>query len=130
MKLEMVDIQELLDEMKGTINDLEETELKSLLFQFYLRMQLVEERKGYSEQQFFLDIKKTYHNLLEYKKNQASVEQQQFHTTHIVFGDSPTGSLKIALKELGLQQQEKIIPFSDLFIKNMPSDGNTPEGIM
>ena len=101
--------------MKGTINDLEEKELKSLLFQFFLRMQLVEERKGYSEQQFFLDIKKTYHNLLEYKKNQASVEQQQFHTTHIVFGDSPTGSLKIALKELGLQQQEKIIPFSDLF---------------
>ena len=54
--------------MKGTINDLEETELKSFLFQFYLRMQLVEERKGYSEQQFFLDIKNTYHDLLEYKK--------------------------------------------------------------
>ena len=101
--------------MKGTINELEETELKSFLFQFYLRMQLVEERKGYSEQQFYLDIKNTYHNLLEYKKNQASVEQQQFHTTHIVFGDSPTGSLKIALKELGIQQQEKIISFSDLF---------------
>lgn len=99
--------------MKGTINHLEDKELKSLLFQFYLRMQAVEERKGYSEQQFFLDIKNTYNDMLEYKK---SVEQHtQFHTTHIVFGDSPSGSLKIALKELGLNQQEKIIAFSDLF---------------
>ncbi|MCR8853673.1 DUF1835 domain-containing protein [Lysinibacillus fusiformis] len=91
--------------------------MKALLFQFFLRMQAVEERQGYSEEQFFLDIKNTYNSLLEYKKNQASAEQQhtQFRTTHIVFGDSPTGSLKIALKELGLNQQEKIIAFSDLF---------------
>ncbi|MGY3189420.1 DUF1835 domain-containing protein [Lysinibacillus sp. TE18511] len=106
----------MFDEMKGTINHLEEKELKSLLFQFFFRIQAVEERKGYSEQQFFLDIKNTYNDLLEYKKNQESVEQHtQFHTTHIVFGDSPTGSLKIALKELGLNQQEQIIAFSDLF---------------
>lgn len=102
--------------MKSMINHLDEKELKSLLLQFFLRMQTVEERKGYSEQQLFLDIKNTYNDLLEYKKNQASVEQHtQFHITHIVFGDSPTGSLKIALKKLGLNQQEKIINFSDLF---------------
>lgn len=111
-----MEVIQLFDEMKSTINHLEDKELKSLLFQFYLRMQAVEERNGYSEQQFFLDIKDTYNELLEYQKNQASVEQPtQFHTTHIVFGDSPTGSLKIALKELGLNQQEKIIAFSDLF---------------
>lgn len=102
--------------MKGMIQHLEDEELKSLLFQFFLRMQAVEERRGYSEQQFFLDIKSTYNALLEYKKNQVNVElNTQFHTTHIVFGDSPAGSLKIALKELELDQQEKIIPFSDIF---------------
>lgn len=102
--------------MKGTINNLDEKELKSLLFQFFFRMQAVEERKGYSEQQFFLDIKNTYNDLLEYRKNQDSDEQHtQFHTTHIVFGDAPTGSFKIALKELGINQREKIITFSDLF---------------
>ncbi|MEO4052775.1 DUF1835 domain-containing protein [Solibacillus sp. CAU 1738] len=106
----------MFNEIKNTINNLDEKELKSLLLQFFLRMQTVEERKGYSEQQFFSDIKNTYNGLLVYKKNQASVEQQtQFHSTHIVFGDSPTGSLKIALKELALNQQEKIITFSDLF---------------
>lgn len=98
------------------LNHLEDEELRSLLAQFFLRMQLVEERKGYSEQQFFLDIKKTYNELLAYKKEQANNElHTQFHTTHIVFGDSPTGSLKIALKKLGLDQQERIITFSDLF---------------
>lgn len=101
--------------MKNMINHLEDAELKSLLLQIFLRMQTVEERKGYSEQQFFLDIKNTYNDLLAYKKNQVSIEQEQFHTTHIVFGDSPTGSLKIALKESGLIQQENIINFSDLF---------------
>lgn len=106
----------MFNEINNTINYLDEKELKSLLLQFFLRMQTVEERKGYSEQQFFSDIKNTYNDLLVYKKNQASVEQQtQFHSTHIVFGDSPTGSLKIALKELALYQQEKIITFSDLF---------------
>ncbi|KGR89656.1 hypothetical protein CD30_16005 [Ureibacillus massiliensis 4400831 = CIP 108448 = CCUG 49529] len=106
----------MFDEIKGMINHLEEKELKSLLLQFFLRMQAIEERKGYSEQQFFLDIKDTYNELLKYQKNQASVKQPtKFHTTHIVFGNSPTGSLRIALKELGLNQQEKIIAFSDLF---------------
>ena len=101
--------------MKDTINHLDDTELKSLLLQVFLRMQMVEERKGYSEQKFFLDIKNTYNDLLAYKKNQASVEQTQFHTTHIVFGDSPAGSLKFALKESDLIQKENVINCSDLF---------------
>ncbi len=105
----------MFDKIIDTINHLDDTELKSLLLQVFLRMQTVEERKGYSEQQFFLDIKNTFNDLLAYKKNQASVEQTQFHTTHIVFGDSPTGSLKIALKESDLIQQENIINCSDLF---------------
>jgi len=61
----------LFDEMKDTINHLDEEELKSLLLQFFLHMQIVEERKGYSEQQFFLDVKNTYNNLLEYKKKSS-----------------------------------------------------------
>ena len=109
------EVKKLLNEMKDTINHLEEEELKSLLLQFFLRMQIAEEKTGYSEQQFFLDIKNTYNNLLEYQKNKANVQQSQYDTTHIVFGDSPTGSLRMALKELGLHENEKIINFSDLF---------------
>ncbi|MEK4385369.1 hypothetical protein MKZ25_06120 [Solibacillus sp. FSL W7-1464] len=58
----------MFNEMKDMINHLEDTELKSLLLQVFLRMQTVEERKGYSEQQFFLEVKNTYNDLLAYKK--------------------------------------------------------------
>lgn len=120
----------MFDEIKGTINHLDEKELKLLLLQFFFRMQLVEERKGYSEQQFFLDIKKTYNDLLVYKKNQASAQQHtQFHTTHIVFGDSPTGSLKVALKELGLHHQEQILTFSDIFSIGSIWNLHEPQGV-
>ena len=106
----------VIEEMKYMIKHLNEDELRSLLLQFFLQMHTVEEKNDYSAQQFFLDIKKTYNHLLEDQKNQANVEPHtQFQTTHIVFGDSPTGSLKIALKTLGLNQQERIISFSDLF---------------
>ncbi|WP_299515514.1 DUF1835 domain-containing protein [uncultured Rummeliibacillus sp.] len=106
----------MFNEMKDTINNLDEKELKSLLFQFFFRMQAVENRKDYSEQQFFLDIKNTYNALLEDRENHAMGEKHtQFDTTHIVFGDAPTGSLKLVLKELGINQKEKIITFSDLF---------------
>ena len=101
--------------MKDMINHLEDTELKSLLLQVFLRMQTVGERKGYSEQQFFLDLKNTYNDLLATKNNQASSKQAQFHTTHIVFSDSAACSLKITLIESDLTQQENIINVSDIF---------------
>ena len=101
--------------MNDVIDQLEDKERKALLSQIFLRMQVVEEKNGYSDEQFFLDIKNTYNNLLEYKKNQSIIKTGQYHKVHIVFGDSPAGSLKIALKKLGLSHQEKIITFSDLF---------------
>ena len=115
--------------MKDMINHLEDTELKSLLLQVFLRMQTVEERKGYSEQQFFLDLKNTFNDLLAYKNNQASKLQTQFHTTHLVCGDSPAGSLKVALKESDLIQQENIINMSDLFSIGPIWNLHTSEGI-
>lgn len=105
----------MFNELNEVIEQLEDKEKKALLLQIFLRMQVVEERKGYSEEQFFSDIKNTYNNLLEFKKDQSNIELAQYHTTHIVFGDSPSGSLKIALSNLGLSHQERIVTFSDLF---------------
>ena len=111
------------------INHLEDTELKSLLLQIFLHMQTVGEGKGYSEQQFFLDLKNTYNDLLVYKKKQASNLQTQFHTTHLVCDDSSAGSLKVALKESDLIQQENIINMSDLFSIGPIWNLHTSEGI-
>ncbi len=106
----------MLDKMRNAIYELDEKELKSALFLFYCRVQAVEEGNGYSEQQFFSDIKKSYNDLLEYGKNKANDDQDaQYEATHIVFGYSPMGSLRAALKELELNQKEKIITFADLF---------------
>ena len=106
----------MLDEMRNMIYQLDEKELKSTLFLFYCRVQAVEEGNGYSEQQFFSDIKKSYNDLLESGKNNANDDRNaQYEATHIVFGYSPMGSLRWALKELELNQKEKIITFADLF---------------
>lgn len=115
--------------MKDMINHLEDTELKSLLLQVFLRIQTVEERKGYSEQQFFLDVKNTYNDLLATKNNQASSKQAQFHTTNIVFSDSAACSLEITLIKSDLIQQENIINVSDLFSIGPLWNLHTPEGI-
>ena len=47
---------------------------------------------------------------------QANIEKNtHYKTVHIVFSDSPAGSLRIVLKEMGLQDEEKVITFSDIF---------------
>jgi hypothetical protein len=47
---------------------------------------------------------------------QANIEKNtHYKTIHIVFSDSPAGSLRIVLKEMGLQDEEKVIAFSDVF---------------
>ena len=63
------EVVQLLNEIKNTINRLDEDELKTILLQFLLRMKTVEENKGYSEHQFFIDIKNPYNDLLECKKS-------------------------------------------------------------
>ena len=68
------------------------------------------------ENQNHLDQNSTSNDLLNIHKRQEDIALLKgFQPVHIVFGDSPTGSLKVALKELGLNQQERIITFSDLF---------------
>jgi hypothetical protein len=61
-------------------------------------------------------MKRSYSDFLNYKKNQANIDKNTHcKAVHIVFSDSPAGSLRIVLKELGLQDEEKVITFSDIF---------------
>src|SRR5690606_31372488 len=91
-------------------------EVKSLLFQTLLRINMLEEADQYTEGQFVADLKKTYNDFLNYKRNQTDFKKNKnYKVVHILFGDSASGSLKNALKEMGLQDEEKVISFSDLF---------------
>lgn len=103
----------MIDELKGIIKNTAEDEVKSLLFQTFLRINMLEETDQYTEGQFVTDLKKTYNDFLNDKRNQTDNKNDK--VVHILFGDSASGSLKRVLKEMELQDEEKVISFSDLF---------------
>lgn len=105
-----------MDELRNIVKNSNEEEVKSLLFQFLLRINRLEEIEQYSEKQLVMDLKKIYSDFLNYKKSQANIRNStNYKAVHIVFGDSASGSLKFVLKEMGLQQKEQIISLSDNF---------------
>jgi hypothetical protein len=106
----------LINEIKRMIKNSTEDEVKSLLFQILLRINMMEETNQYTKGQFVDDLKKTYKDFLNYKRNQTGVKNNKIYkVVHILFGDSASGSLKNTLKEMELQDEEKVISFSDLF---------------
>ncbi len=105
----------MINELKELVRSSNEDEVKSLLFQILLRINMVEETK-YSKEQLIKDLKMTYEAFLNYKFNQATNEDEDsYKIIHIVFGDSTSGSLKIALQDMELIGEEKVISFQDLF---------------
>ncbi len=106
----------LIDELKRILKNSPDDEVKSLLFQILLRINMLEETEEYTEGQFVTDLKKTYNDFLNYKRNQTDLKNNKdYKVVHILFGDSASGSLKRALKEMELQDEEKVISFSDMF---------------
>lgn len=96
----------MIHKIKKSIEQLTEQEAKSLLFQHFLRLQMLEE-KNYPESEILTSMKKECQALL---KHASETKQHPYHTVHVAFGDSPAGSLKIALPK-----DEKVIRFSDQF---------------
>ncbi|MGE7021960.1 DUF1835 domain-containing protein [Solibacillus cecembensis] len=106
----------MIDELKRILKNSPNDEVKSLLFQILLRINLLEETDQYTEGQFVTDLKKTYNDFLNYKRNQTDIKNNKnCKVVHILFGDSASGSLKRALKEMESRDEEKVISFSDMF---------------
>jgi hypothetical protein len=102
----------LIDELKEFVKESCEDEVKSLLFQLLLRISIEEQ----TEEELAKDLKKTYRSFLNFKYEQKKRENEKdYKAVHIVFGDSASGSLKNTLKEMELQDEEKVIYFSDNF---------------
>ncbi|WP_144510087.1 DUF1835 domain-containing protein [Bacillus sp. FJAT-22090] len=96
----------MIHKIKKIVEQLSEQEAKSLLLQHFLRLQMLEET-NYPESEILASMKKEYQALL---KHASEPKYDPYHTVHIVFGDSPAGSLRIALPK-----DEKVIRFSDQF---------------
>ncbi|MEG0440364.1 MAG: DUF1835 domain-containing protein [Solibacillus sp.] len=106
----------MIDELKRILKNSPDDEVKSLLFQILLRINMLEETDQYTEGKFVTDLKKTYNDFLNYKRNQTDIKNNKnYKVVHILFGDSASGSLKRALKEMESQDEEKVISFSDMF---------------
>lgn len=104
-----------IDKLKKAIKELPEEEAKSLLFHVLLRMNLLRETE-YSEKEFVSDIENIYDMIFDRSRERAEMSQEgNFQMIHILFGDSPAGSLKYALKEMGVSKEEKVISFWDRF---------------
>ncbi|USK56002.1 DUF1835 domain-containing protein [Cytobacillus solani] len=104
-----------IDKLKKAIKELPEEEAKSLLFHVLLRMNLLRETE-YSEKEFVSDIENIYVMVFDRSRERAEMSQEgNFQMIHILFGDSPAGSLKYALKEMGVSKEEKVISFWDMF---------------
>lgn len=96
----------MLTEIRSILNSISEKDAKVLLQYIFIEMKSVEENK-IDAHTFFEDVKKTYSGLVRSVESQQ-IEATEFSSTHIVFGASTSGSLKMAI-------QENIICFDDIF---------------
>ncbi|MFE8695985.1 DUF1835 domain-containing protein [Cytobacillus sp. FJAT-53684] len=104
-----------IEKLKKAIKELPEEEAKSLLFYVLLRVDLLRETE-YSETEFVRDIENIYDMVFDRSRERLRMTQEEnYQMVHILFGDSPAGSLKYALKEMGVSKEEKIISFWDMF---------------
>ena len=53
--------------------------------------------------------------MILHKERLEMKQEEDFQVIHILFGDSPAGSLRVALKDLGRYKMEKVISFWDMF---------------
>lgn len=105
----------MIDELKNLVKNSSEDEVRSLLFQILLSINMGEESNS-SEKQFTQNLKEIYTDFLNYKSTQTTnINEKDYKVAHIIFGDSPSGSLKLVLRDMELQDSEKVINFSDLF---------------
>ncbi|MFO1446299.1 DUF1835 domain-containing protein [Bacillus sp. Bva_UNVM-123] len=104
-----------IEKLKQVITELPEEEAKSLLFHFLLNVQLLSE-KQYSEAEFITKVKEMSKMVFELSDKRKVIEDKHtYKMIHILFGASPAGSLKVALKELGVNHEEAVISFWDIF---------------
>ncbi|MBE3570179.1 MAG: DUF1835 domain-containing protein [Bacillales bacterium] len=103
------------EKLKKAIKGLSEGEAKSLLFHLFLRVNLLKETE-YSEAEFVNDVRKIYRTISDLANEQSESSQEgTFQMVHILFGDSPAGSLKVVLKDLGVYKEENVISFGEVF---------------
>ncbi|MDG5471184.1 DUF1835 domain-containing protein [Jeotgalibacillus sp. ET6] len=104
-----------MDELKRMIRDATEEEVKAMLFQTFIRLNMLEETEKYTEKQFVADVNKLYNAFLHAKREEQIDRSEKAGIVHILFGDAAAGSVKWVLREMGVQKKEHVLSLDDLF---------------
>lgn len=100
------------NKLKEYVENTSEEEVRSLLFLILLQISMEEQ----PDEELAKNLRQIYQNYLQAKINQQNLEnKKEYKVIHIVFGESAAGSLRMALKEMGVQEGEKVICFLDNF---------------
>lgn len=102
-------------EIRKAINNLSLQEAKQFITLIKLQLDLAE-RSERANIDLYNNVKKLYENLLVSNQRPSIWEPNEAaEKVHIVFGDSLAGSLKYAIRQLGLEETNKMINVRDLF---------------
>ncbi|MGD7042986.1 DUF1835 domain-containing protein [Jeotgalibacillus proteolyticus] len=104
-----------MDKLKRIIRDASEKEVKAMLFQTFIRLNMLEETDQYTEKQFVADLNKTYKAFIHADRDNQLNRLKKAETVHILFGDAAAGSVKRILQEKGAQEKEHVLSVDDLF---------------
>ena len=117
----MKEVKCMLDELKKQLNNATEEEVRALLFHMLYRLNM----KGDPDSQKIDDVKDMYHNFQQYKKAQSQAKKAKFEVTHILFGDSAAGGLKMVVNET-----EQVLSILDVFSTGPVWQLHEEEGIV
>ncbi|WHZ02881.1 DUF1835 domain-containing protein [Neobacillus sp. YX16] len=112
---------ENINQLKQAISKLDEREAKALLNLIFIRAEQYEEDEM---TRILQSIKKS---LLQVSRNEEKIEHRQ--TVHILFGDSPAGSLKAAFRNNPYAKTEEIIVLPHILSVGPIESLHTKKGI-
>ncbi|WP_235860243.1 DUF1835 domain-containing protein [Rossellomorea aquimaris] len=109
----MSDVEKM-TKIRKKINALNDSDAKSVLMLTATNLYRVSGGDGsFTSEECIEELTRLYNSIPE---PQGDFEKNtHYKTIHIVFGDSTAGSVRIVLKEMGWQDEEKVIAFSDVF---------------
>lgn len=97
-----------IEEIRQSINELSESEAKSILLHFMLQVKMMQKSKD-SPEEILENLNSVFDRLNKVSESKGQLEKN-YSTVHLVCGESPAGSLRS-----GLGGGNKIIAFPDFF---------------
>lgn len=101
-------------EIRKAVEELSTDDVRQALKLVMLQIEIAEQSLE-AREDLFNNLKELYDSLLNSQNNNKRELDSAVTKIHIVFGDSVAGSLKLAIKQLGLADSNKVITLNESF---------------